>query len=153
MSFKSPERRPDVTARDRVFGWYVEAAAILASARSGLGRVNDTSTMDFEALNQVSDILWDARGQLELMGGSLLVGEDIAKVKGFDDCYQEVIEKPGHVDREPDMENLKSDRKYLYVANRTEMEDRFEALMLMLNDMKSYLVSKGLFGFTEDSKA
>lgn len=146
MSAGQEGKRPELTARDRVSNWYLDAAQTLASARAGLGRLNDSSVMDYQLPSEIRAHLWEARSILEVMQVSLLSREDLARTRTFDSCYAEAQEGTEAVDAsDPDM----GDRELAFREDRQEINARYSALLLMLADMKAYLTSKGLFGFEE----
>lgn len=116
----------------QLLSWYFDTARSLSRVYATLGMLSDLRIPDQETLEEMDMLLWEARGSFALLKRSLFIATDAGTVKDFEIYLEKALQRR---DRRVIPRNLHG-RIRSYLAGRQALEDRYEALMLQLDDVR-----------------
>ena len=143
MSERKSGGQPADLQPSRVDEWFIETLRQMAYVRGQLGML--TNTPDWNRTRDINEGLWQIQGNLEMMQLGLFRAMDIPKARNFSDCYEAAKRLPRGRDKPSEYGN-----QVIFDANKQDLFDRFVACEYMIDDLREFLASRGLFGFLRE---
>ena len=134
---------PEDAAPAQVGAWYVEVLRKFGEAQGRLlwlyesgGSLGDQA----REAQGVALLLDEIVGAFQAMEGGLMSGAELPKARSYAEALKEALSRPDR--QEPDSQEGNA---LAYLEYRQSLEDRFYAVSLLLEDVKTFLYARGLF--------